>query len=82
MYIRSSKEMAEYVVTTRKELGLSQSEVANRAGLKQKTISSFENNPNGTKLMTLFRILSAVQLDLNLSLKDDKEVKSSWTEEW
>lgn len=83
MFIRSAKELALLVVSRRKELGLSQAEVADRVGLKQKTISTFENKPQSTKLETLFRILSAVNLDINGIAKDKaNRVEKPWQEEW
>jgi len=60
---------------------LTQTDVGKLVGLKQQTISEFENNPEGTKLSTLFRILSAIKLELYLSEKN-KPLKSAWKEEW
>lgn len=83
MYIRSPKELGLLVNSQRKKLKLSQAEVANRVGLKQKTISAFENKPEATKLETLFNILSAVNLDLNVSEKNKiNKIINSWQEEW
>lgn len=83
MFIRSPKELALIVINQRKKLKLSQSEVANLVGLKQKTISAFENNPTGSKLETLFNILSAVNLDISVAGKNkDTANKNVWKEEW
>jgi len=83
MFIRSAKEFALLVISRRKELDLSQAEVADRVGLKQKTISAFENKPESTKLDTLFRILSAVNLDVNGIAKEKaNRVEKPWKEEW
>ena len=82
MLIHAPKELALFVIHRRKQLNLSQAAVANRVGLKQKTVSAFENKPESTKLDTLFRILSAVKLDITLLMKDDMRVKSQWKEEW
>lgn len=70
MLIISPKVLAMMVTNQRKQLKLSQAEIAKRIGLRQQTISDFENNPANTRLDTLFRILSAVNLDLSLSAKD------------
>jgi HTH-type transcriptional regulator / antitoxin HipB len=69
-FIRSPKELALMVEDQRRELKLSQTKAGDLVGLKQKTISAFENKPYGTKLETLFRILSATNLDLYLCPKD------------
>ncbi len=82
MLTRAPKELALFVISQRKKLGLSQEEVANRVGLKQKTISAFENKPESTKLATLFLILSAVNADVEILPKDTKNTQSSWPHEW
>ncbi|MCR9191637.1 MAG: helix-turn-helix domain-containing protein [Gammaproteobacteria bacterium] len=82
MYIRSSKELALLVVQQRKKMKLSQTAVANLVGLKQATISAFENKPESTKLNTLFQILSAINLDIDVTSKDDSSSDSVWQEEW
>lgn len=83
MLIRSPKELALIVITQRKKLGLSQTAVADRVGLKQKTISGFENEPESTKIETLFLILSAVELDAKIAYKNQVEDrKKKWKEEW
>lgn len=83
MLARSPKELALFISNQRKKLKLSQAEVGKRVGLKQQTISEFENNPEGTKLSTLFHILSAVNLDIKILTKNNVSLtKTKWTEEW
>ena len=83
MLMRSPKELALLVISQRKKLKLSQAEVANLVGLKQKTISAFENKLEGTKLDALFHILSAVKLDITVLGKDKAATtESQWKEEW
>lgn len=83
MLIRSPKELAMLISNQRKALKLSQAAVGKLVGLKQQTISDFENNPDGTKLGTLFHILSAVNLDIKILTKDDAVItKDEWKEEW
>lgn len=84
MIIRSPKELAIFATDQRKQLGLSQSEVAERVGLKQKTISAFENNPESTMLSTAFLILSALHQDLEITPKDggSKVTLPQWSQEW
>ncbi len=50
MLIHSSKELAEYLRDRRKRQKLSQAEIGDRVGIKQATISAFENNPEGTRM--------------------------------
>lgn len=83
MFTRSPKELALFVRNQRKKLQLSQAQVAERVGLKQKSISAFENKPESTKCETLFRILSAVNFDMEVILKNETTAdKSRWQEEW
>ena len=84
MYTRTPKELALLVMNQRKKLGLSQTDLGMRVGLKQKTISAFENKPENTKLTTLFQILSAVRIDMHLYTKEEskKVGKQGWKEEW
>lgn len=71
MIISSAKDLALYLNDKRKQLKMNQSEVAELVGLKQDTISKFENSPDNSRIDTLFRILSA--LNLNISLVDKNQ---------
>mgnify|MGYP002625402073 CR=1 FL=1 len=83
MLAHSPEALALLVKSQRKQLNLSQAEIADRVGLKQKTISAFENHPEGTQLSTLFRILAAAHLDIYAIDKDrDISSLSGWKEEW
>jgi HTH-type transcriptional regulator / antitoxin HipB len=81
--IRSPKELALLIINQRKKLKLSQVEVSNLVGLKQKTISALENKPESIQLDTLFRVLSALNLDIQVLSKDENPTaKTQWKEEW
>lgn len=83
MLIHLPKDLALKVINQRKKLKLSQADVADLVGLKQKTISAFENKPERTKLETLFLILSAVELDIQILAKDQQTTTETlWKEEW
>ncbi len=83
MMIHSSQELAVCLKDRRKQLQLSQTEVVDRVGLLQKTLSAFENKPDSTKLETLFRILAALNLQLQVIPKEDREtIAQGWNEEW
>lgn len=70
MIIRSAKDLALYLNDKRKQLKMSQSEVADLVGLKQDTVSKFENSPDNSRIDTLFRILSALNLNISLVEKN------------
>lgn len=83
MLTSSPKDIAKLVANRRKNLKLSQAQVGKLVGLKQQTISDFEKKPEGTKLETLFRILSAVKLDMSVLSKNETNPNASlWNEEW
>jgi HTH-type transcriptional regulator / antitoxin HipB len=83
MMIHSTAELTACLKDRRKLKKLSQAEVADRVGLRQKTVSAFESKPDSTKLDTFFRILSALDLQLQVIPKEDQEtITKGWTEEW
>lgn len=82
MLIHSPQELAIVIKNQRKKLNLSQAEVADLVGLKQKTISAIENNPENMRLSTLFKILSALRLDLKAWPKDNTDMANQWNNEW
>lgn len=80
MYAHSPKELALLVASERKKLKLSQAAVGDLVGLKQKTISAFENKPMSTQLDTLFRILAALNLEVKIIPRGERG--NQWKEEW
>lgn len=72
-------ELALRVIDQRKRLKLSQATVGKLVGLKQQTVSDFENNPERAHVDTLLRILAAIDLDILLVVKENK---IKWKEEW
>lgn len=83
MRIHSARDLALVIADRRKKLGLSQTQAGNLVGILQKTLSAFETKPENTKLDTFFRILSAMQLELQIIPKEKKEKSSiKWNEEW
>lgn len=66
-----------------KKMRLNQSQVGDRTGVRQVTVSAFENRPASTKLETLFKLLSALELELQLVPKEKASGASQgWDEEW
>lgn len=57
---------------------LSQGALTERVGLKQQTVSAFEKQPKRTKVDTLFRILSAVYLDIMINPKSIEKTQTEW----
>ena len=83
MKVTSPSLLAAAVRDQRKLSKLTQSEAAKQVGIKQTTVSDFVLRPESTKLETLFKLLSALDLELHVvkrgSTLDDSKV---WDREW
>jgi len=64
--IRSPKQFGALIQQARIDKHMSQSDLADLTGTYQKTISSIENGSPGAKLETIFSLLAALHLDLEL----------------
>jgi len=63
---RSEYRVLGELAMLRKEKGLSQSELAKKAGFKQQVISRIENKENSPSLKTLCSILDVLDYDIAL----------------
>lgn len=86
MKITNAKQLSIYLRDVRLAENLSQEKVASRVGIRQDTVSNFELQPGTTKLETFFKILSALNLELEVNPRGSQscETKSTdgWKEEW
>lgn len=87
MKVTNSTQLSAYLKDIRQTRKLSQEKVACKVGIRQDTVSSFERNADATKLETLFKILSALELELviqprNLPPGVAEENGGGWKEEW
>lgn len=82
MLIHSPQALAELAYSQRKRNQLSQTQATSKVGLKQTTLSRFETKPEGTQLATLFRILSALDLEMHIIPKSKAQNSTRWKEEW
>lgn len=78
--VYSPKQLANLMLLTRQKNNWTQAELAKRVGIKQATISNFENNPDNTKLSTFFKLLQA--MNLTLKIEDKNTAKHSNDEGW
>ena len=82
MKVTSPTSLAYAIKDHRKINKLTQTKTAELIGIKQTTVSDFENRPESTKLETLFKILSARDLELHVVNKGSTlEEKKVWTNE-
>lgn len=69
MRVNSAKELSVYIQNQRNSSNLSQSTVSDLASVRQATVSAFESKPDNAKLDTLFKLLSALDLELDVKPK-------------
>ena len=60
----SAEQLGQILKGVRKELGLTQEQVGRRLALPQKEVSKMENGMGRTTVERLFRLLSALELEL------------------
>ncbi|HHN8373642.1 TPA: helix-turn-helix domain-containing protein [Morganella morganii] len=83
MKITSPAALANAVRDQRKISKMSQTQTAELIGIKQTTVSDFENKPESTKLETLFKILAALDLELHVAKRGSApDEKKTWNKEW
>ena len=84
MNITSAKQLSAYLRDVRLAQKRSQGKIAERVDIRQDTVSSFELHPDATKLETLFKILAALDLSLDIKPRSEPDDGSatSWPEEW
>jgi HTH-type transcriptional regulator/antitoxin HipB len=80
MRVNSTKELSVLIQNQRLKKNFSQDKLADLASTRQATISSFEANPEKVKLETLFKLLSALDLELDISPKG--QAKTSVELDW
>lgn len=83
MNVTSPKMLAQAIRDALKQRNLTQREIAASMGMKQSTVSEFENHPEGTRLVTLFKLLAALDLKLQVVSRRGKNNSSDgWNQEW
>jgi len=82
MKITSPEHLAQALKNARKDLGLTQQAAADLVGIKQATVSALENHPESSRLETLFKLLAALNLELNVSERGKTGQASGWDQEW
>lgn len=84
MHITRPEQLSALIKSYRRKHRVTQAEIAQLIGLRVATISDFENKPESCKLATFFKILAALQLQLDISPRDQvsEPDQSSWQEGW
>ena len=63
---RTTKDLGQTLRAARKAKGLTQAELAARAGVWQRTVSNIETGASGAKVDTIFDLLAALDLELRI----------------
>lgn len=88
MKVTSPQQLSAVLRDIRLNQKLSQQAVADQVGILQTTVSSFERSAEKTRLETFFRLLSALDLELEVRSRNspdaDKPLSGEdvWKEEW
>jgi HTH-type transcriptional regulator / antitoxin HipB len=69
MTVRSIRDLAAAMHGRRRDLGITQAELARRAGVSRKWIYEFEAGKPTVELGVLLRVLDALDLELELSAR-------------
>lgn len=78
--VYSPKQLADLMLLIRQKNNWTQTDLAKRVGIKQATISNFENNPDKITLSTFFKLLQA--MDLTLEVVSKSTTQNSNDEDW
>lgn len=81
MNITRPEQLSNLIKEHRKKTGLTQKEVSDLIGIRPATVSDFENKAESSKLETLFKILAALNLQLDVSSRDSNEHKENQLDE-
>ena len=63
---RTTKDLGNVLRQARKAHNLTQAELASRAGIWQSTISNIETSASGAKIDTIFDLLAALDLEIQI----------------
>lgn len=73
----NANQLGQILKGARKELGLTQEQVGQKIGFHQKEISKMENGMERTKVDRLFRLLSALELEIVVRPRDTT-IEGGW----
>lgn len=82
MKITSPGMLAKALKEVRSHNGLTQKEVAEQVGIKQATVSAFENHPEKSRVETLFKLMASLGLEMHVAERASGENEQLWDEEW
>jgi HTH-type transcriptional regulator/antitoxin HipB len=66
MVISTLQTLSGMIRDYRNKQNMTQGQIARLVGIKQSTVSAIENSPDSCKISTLFKVLSALKLEIHL----------------
>ena len=80
--IYGPQQLANQLKLIRTNNNWTQAEIAKRVGVKQATISNFENDPDCCQLQTLFKIMQALQVSMSIQSHENENENENEIEDW
>ena len=71
---RSPKQLGAALQRARKQKGMSQTELARLAGLRQELVSKIETGQEGTRLSSICALFAALDLEMVIDQRSGKSV--------
>ncbi|MDC0980282.1 helix-turn-helix transcriptional regulator [Bdellovibrionales bacterium] len=75
---RAPDQLGVALKRLRKMSGMTQSELANKAGVQQRTISKIENGQQNTEVSTLFNLCAVLGLELVIRPRGKGQKTPKW----
>lgn len=76
MVIRDTKQLGAALQRERKRQGMTQTQLAEKAGVRQQTISAVEGGKPRSELQVIFDIMTALGLEVLLQARGSKNAPS------
>ena len=73
---RSPTQLGHVIQRARKQQGMSQTQLANLAGLRQEMVSKIEQGHEGTGLSSIFALFAALDLEMVIEQRSRSAVPS------
>jgi len=73
---RSARQLGNLIQRTRKQRGLTQTELAHLAGMRQEMVSKIETGHEGTKLSSIFALFAALDLELLVDTRSERATQN------
>lgn len=82
MKMNNPNELSIFIRNFREKNKKTQAYVAHRIGIRQATLSNLEKQSEYSEIITLFKVINELGLELHLIDKKSNKMKNLWNEEW